>query len=169
MLSGVFLLANCLKIVTNWAVRSTFEESTAPAVTGSLSCKLPLECQLPSTLKFGAESQWQVRWEVQTSAGSLSSLSKQEYERHPRSRGTWNWIASKEGTSGSHKSQTDYENLVWNRDAVSVQLAWSLVWELHACPQIYVKQEKLRAGLWTQNSTFTTRCPSPLVTTLCVT
>lgn len=70
--------------MANRAVRSTSEVSTATKVTGTLSCKLPPECQLPSTLKFGTESQWQLRWEVQTSAGSVSSLPKQEYERSMR-------------------------------------------------------------------------------------
>lgn len=84
---------------------------------------------------------------MQTFAGSVSSLPKQEYERRPQSRGTWNCIALKEGISGSHESQSVYKDLVWTRDAVSAQLAWSLVGELHACPQIYVKQEKLRARL----------------------
>lgn len=104
-------------------------------MTGSLSRKLPQECQLPSTLKFGTESQWQLRW-------GQFPVCQQEYEGRPQSRGTWNCIASKEGTLGSHEPQSVYKDLVWTRDAVSARLAWSLVGEPHACPQVYVKQEK---------------------------
>lgn len=68
----------------------------------------------------------------------------------PQSRGTWNCMASKEGTLGSHEPQSVYKDLVWTRDSVSARLAWSLVGELHACPQIYVKQEKVKG--WVVNT-----------------
>lgn len=145
MLSGVSYWQTW-KIVTNWVVRSTFEVSITPKVTGSLPCKLPLEWELPSTLKFRTESQLQVRWEVQTSVGSVSRLPKQEQERCPQRRGTWNCIVSKEGTSGSYKQAM---KTLFGLEMQSV-LGWhGVLFENFIHAHKFMSNKK-RAGLWTQ-------------------
>lgn len=86
--------------------------------------------------------------------------------RCPQSRGTWNYTASKEGTSGSHKQAM---KTLFGDQSV---LGWhGVLFENFMHAHRFMSNKKVKSwAVNTEDSTmaFTTRCPSPLVTTLSV-